>query len=604
MNLPLVVPAVLSLPGPERVGRDKTANRADIRAAVIADLSDEMRAVLGIERAFIVAARPPQVLFRRPRPDIRGRMCGEDGRHVRRTGHERAMRVHAVHHLRQHLPAEAVVLRRQAVVDIHAVDFVVAAPDGEAGVVAQPYGHGLSLCAHLGQEVLRLRIARAGEREVLPDQDALLVAEVEEAVALVCIAAPAAHHVAADVIEQRNGAVDPFGVAAVEGVERHPVRALDHDRLAVDVDDEMAGRVRRAVMASHGGRRSLRRPHLPGRLRAVHRYRADADAVGPFSQHRAPATELRGHRVQVRCAIPARPPEPRTGHGDAAAACQELRRPLELEAVLAACALETQAEAVHVCNVCPELPARAEGRAAEMRLDRPEIELFDGGRRTCLEIDGPPDARGDRARQDVPAPDVGSLAEEQPFLAEIRAGAGRVVAEPARVVECGAEAHGDPVPPRPQRGGDSEAVADEHVGGAADLVPVHPDGRQRVQPLAHEVPLLPRGVGRQLELAGIPPLVCFIAAEQANVCGVVGIGQGPRAFEIQLDVARHSGRDNRYIGKVRAAEKVNGRGGGGGRFREAGKLPVAVEVDAMGHSVSPVMGWERADTRVFYHTAL
>ena len=61
-----------------------------------------------------------------------------------------------------------------------------------------------------------------------------------------------------------NGAVDPFGVAAVEGVERHPVRALDHDRLAVDVMTKwLPGPA--AVMASHGGRRSLRRPHLPGR---------------------------------------------------------------------------------------------------------------------------------------------------------------------------------------------------------------------------------------------------------------------------------------------------------------------------------------------------
>ena len=58
--------------------------------------------------------------------------------------------------------------------------------------------------AHLGQEILRLAGRGAGEGEILPDHDAVLVAQVEERVVLVDVAAPAADHVAAEVVEQRR----------------------------------------------------------------------------------------------------------------------------------------------------------------------------------------------------------------------------------------------------------------------------------------------------------------------------------------------------------------------------------------------------------------
>ena len=73
--------------------------------------------------------------------------------------------------------------------------FVVAAPDGDRRVRAEPSYLMIDLGAHLGEEIRRRRIEVAGEHEVLPDQQAELVAEIVEEILFVEAAAPHADHV-------------------------------------------------------------------------------------------------------------------------------------------------------------------------------------------------------------------------------------------------------------------------------------------------------------------------------------------------------------------------------------------------------------------------
>ena len=92
----------------------------------------------------------------------------------------------------------------------------------------------------VGQELgIRQRIDAAGEHEVLPDQDAVAVAQVVERLGLVIAAAPDPDHV---VVGRRRGAeqrFEPFrGHARRERVGRDPVGPLGEDGHAVDDEGE------------------------------------------------------------------------------------------------------------------------------------------------------------------------------------------------------------------------------------------------------------------------------------------------------------------------------------------------------------------------------
>ena len=74
--------------------------------------------------------------------------------------------------------------------------FVVATPQHDAGVVAQPAHVIARLGHHVGTERgVVARLHAAAEHEVLPDQQAQLVGDVEECIILVIAAAPVAQHV-------------------------------------------------------------------------------------------------------------------------------------------------------------------------------------------------------------------------------------------------------------------------------------------------------------------------------------------------------------------------------------------------------------------------
>src|SRR5262249_4514909 len=117
---------------------------------------------------------------------------------------------------------------------------VVAVPDREARVLAQP-GHGLPrLGLDLAPQRFVLGVRRTREQEVLPDQDSGLVARVVEVLALVDPTAPDAQQVHPGVDRVPDaGPVGLRGQPGEERVVRNPVRTTDVDRLAVHREYEL-----------------------------------------------------------------------------------------------------------------------------------------------------------------------------------------------------------------------------------------------------------------------------------------------------------------------------------------------------------------------------
>ena len=120
-----------------------------------------------------------------------------------------------------------------------AEQLVVAAP--ERDVVADAGRLVGDLALDLGQEFRCRRVEMAGEHEVLPDQQAELVAGLVEAGRLVAAAAPDADHVHVGVggrLQQVAGRLR--GDAAGQGVGGDPVGAAGEDGAAVDAQAEAA----------------------------------------------------------------------------------------------------------------------------------------------------------------------------------------------------------------------------------------------------------------------------------------------------------------------------------------------------------------------------
>ena len=84
------------------------------------------------------------------------------------------------------------------------------------------------------------RINGTCHHEILPDHDAVAVAEIKEFVGFINSAAPAADHVALKFIEELQHLIDSVFIAGVKRIERDMVAAFDPDRDSVDFDAEFA----------------------------------------------------------------------------------------------------------------------------------------------------------------------------------------------------------------------------------------------------------------------------------------------------------------------------------------------------------------------------
>ena len=121
-----------------------------------------------------------------------------------------------------------------------AVAFIIARPQNDAGVAAELAYDGGYLLVQLFFEAFGFGVGVARHSEILPHHYAVSVAIVEELVILVDVTAPSADDVAVCILEEGEGFVVTLGIARVEGVKRHPVRALAHDLYTVDEEAELS----------------------------------------------------------------------------------------------------------------------------------------------------------------------------------------------------------------------------------------------------------------------------------------------------------------------------------------------------------------------------
>ena len=464
--------------------------------------------------------------------------------------------VELAQHLRQHAAREDVLVGIGAVRlprphAEHHVVLVVAAPEGERGVVAQALRHLDRLPAHqLLQGGVVLRVLRAGEAEVLPHHHAVRVAPVPERLRLVEAAAPHADHVAVRLADELQRGDDAVLVAAVQRVRGRPARPADEARLAVHDELHLARLLRGDVVVGELeldlldaqleallGKERLRGAVPPRDLHVVERRLAEAE--------RPPEIGVVDAEPETRSPVPDRSVQTpddlalaRDRHLDLGGV-EAAERPFEpeVEQVLRRPLLRVEAQ------------ERAEVFADALGLAHHDPRVAE-------------DAGGDEAREDVPADHVRGLAERLQLRGRARVADRRDLAE-LRFDDGRAEEDGELVLARAHELRHVERVRNEHVRRLADLASVHEHVAERVEPVELQHRLL---VGRhrtKRELPRIEPLVPLVLARGVLVVRVEEVRQHARRAEVKLVAARHlrgnGDRLGRYLVKRADASPI-GRG--------------------------------------------
>ena len=521
---------VLLLRARERLaagGREHLADGRGRRTAVQAEFAVEL--LVRRREEFPLPPAAVVVALDGPRPP------GDDVRvHVGRTRQVGVRGVERAQDLGQDLPrvdvavrvgsGPAVLPRSEAQ---HGVVLVVAAPERERGVVAQAFHDLDRLTAHevLEGEVF-LRVLRAGEAEVLPHHDAVFVAPVPERFRLVEAAAPDADHVAVRLADEFERGEDAVPVAAVERVDRRPVRPPDEARLAVHDELHLAGPLRRDVVV-----RKLQFHLLDAEPKRLLGERLARRVVPPDDRH----------VVERRFAEAARPPEVRVAEAEPQARrpVEDLRarprddlavprhRDLDLGMVEAAEApFEAQVQEV----------ARRPRRRIQLQ-ERAEV-VADALGPAHLQPHVAEDAGGDEARQDVPADHVRGLAERLQLGGRARVPDRRDLVE-LRLDDGRAEEDGDLVRSGADGPRDVERMRDEHVRRLADLPPVHEDVAERVEAVEDEDGLLVRRHRAERERARVEPLVPLPGPHGVLVVRIEEVREKTGGAEVELVAPRH-----------------------------------------------------------------
>src|ERR1044071_8547380 len=120
------LPLFMISPRPHLFWRNKTANGANVGTTVVTDLADKAGSMLSVVGALEVATGSPQMLFGSDPLWIVFHNNG--GGKVRRARKVRSEWIVAVYHLRNDFPAEPIVLRRQALLDILCINFIISTP--------------------------------------------------------------------------------------------------------------------------------------------------------------------------------------------------------------------------------------------------------------------------------------------------------------------------------------------------------------------------------------------------------------------------------------------------------------------------------------------
>ena len=389
------------------------------------------------------------------------------------------------------------------------------------------------LAHHLGRFLLQrvdqpghVRIGAAGHREILPDQDAVPVAQVEELVILVDVAAPAAHDVAARVLKQRKRRGHALGVPAVHRVHGHPVATHQHHRRVVDDDLELA---------------------LVARLHdLIDDDRAQADGLLEAVHDLALVQQLQLHAVQVLFAVIARPPQLCVRDVHAQRAGDEQRGLFDLEGGVAAGAGQAHGKVVQRDRVGLVAEAAQKiRRAVAVNRAGDIVGLGQAGFAPLDQAHAAPHAGRQEPGHDIPAEAGRGHAHERVAVLAVVAGDADRNVHFARLVDRRADAHGECVLLTViQRVGHVELVLDQHVVAGAHALAVQENVGEGVQAVKAQDPAAAGVLGR-VERALEPPLVKLVLAKGVDVLRVEGILLQTRAHQIQLHVAGHLRADLR-----------------------------------------------------------
>jgi len=208
--------------------------------------------------------------------------------------------------------------------------------------------------------------------------------------------------------------------------------------------------------------------------------------------------------------------------------------------------VEAQLEPIQVRLGRAELKTHTQQCALRRGVDSVVIKLLDSRFRDAFQAHWTPDAGRNDTRRDIPSPDVRRLAQIQAFLAAFPAHHSGVIIILAGLVERRSQAHYQPVL---LVGEDLvahlEALFNQHILRAANLLTIEPDSRQHIQPFENQRPARIFRCLRSLKRARIPPLVRFQRAQAADITTQERFGEHTCLHQVQLNISWHLGGENR-----------------------------------------------------------
>ena len=89
-------------------------------------------------------------------------------------------------------------------------------------------------------EILSLRVECASHDEILPHENSVLIAQVEEIIVLVNISAPAADYVAVQIHRHVDGFRKMSLISTVQCIKWHPVRAMRENPFPIHDEAELS----------------------------------------------------------------------------------------------------------------------------------------------------------------------------------------------------------------------------------------------------------------------------------------------------------------------------------------------------------------------------
>ena len=214
-------PIFILLPRPHLFLGDKLVDRCRFRATVIAHFAGKVGNVFAVIRTLKIISRSPQMLLR----EHTGILPKAFAVNKRGAGQVRSCRILIPNHRRQHLPCENIVIGISAESDTvrKLVYLIIAGPQQNAGVLTQSSHHRRRFCKkHLAHPII-LRIQPTGHHKVLPDQNAVLIAEIIQIIIFVNIAAPQPNGVTANILQQLTGFGQTLPISGVERIHRHKI---------------------------------------------------------------------------------------------------------------------------------------------------------------------------------------------------------------------------------------------------------------------------------------------------------------------------------------------------------------------------------------------